>query len=453
MLSMNFNKIFLIIKREFITRVRTKQFIISTLLTPLLFMLAMGAMVFFATQSAPKVTVLVHDGTGLFAGNLKDKNGISFQDATPQNPETLKLLVQKTDATGLLIIPQNFVVNAPENIQFYSKESLGAGTINYIERSLTQQTEAIKLKNAGLRRSLIDSLRNTPIDIKTYQQTDQGLKKSNTGAALAAGMGMGILMYLFIILYGMQVLRGVAEEKTNRIVEIIASSVKPFELMMGKILGIAAVGLVQFLLWIALSAAASTAVGAIFGEKLMASQQKMMQSTTQIDSTQMAQYSQTTMPASGGMGALKMLDAVASLDIPFILSLFLFYFFGGYLLYSALFAAVGSAVDSEGDTQQLIAPIMVPIILAYMAAMLSIENPHSSISVWFSIIPFTSPIVMMTRLPFGVPTWQLITSMSVLVVSFVLCTWFAARIYRVGILMYGKKITFKELLKWASYKA
>ena len=448
-----FNKIFLIINREFTTRVRTKQFIIGTLLTPLLFMVAMGAMVFFATQNTSNIVVLVHDPAGVFAPKLTNKTGLKFQNVSEQNLQTLKVLVQKTDETGLLVVPANFSENEPQSFEFYSKESVGAGAINYIERSLSKQVQAMKLQKAGLRKGLIDSLRSTNVEIKTFQQSDQGMKKTNTSAALAAGAGMGILMYLFIILYGMQVLRGVTEEKTNRIVEIIASSVKPFELMMGKILGIAAVGLVQFLLWIILSIGASTLVGVIFGEKIAASQQKMMpQNLPQVDSSQVASYSQA-MPQGGGMGALKLLDAVASLDIPFILALFIFYFLGGYLLYAALFAAVGSAVDSEGDTQQLIAPIMVPIVLAYMAAMLSIENPHSAISVWFSIIPFTSPIVMMTRIPFGVPTWQLVTSISVLILSFVLFTWFAARIYRVGILMYGKKVNFKELIKWASYKS
>ncbi|MBK7183121.1 MAG: ABC transporter permease [Bacteroidetes bacterium] len=285
--------------------------------------------------------------------------------------------------------------------------------------------------------------------ITTKVEEDGNTKKTNTGLYMAIGLGAGILIYMFIFLYGVQVMRGVMEEKTNRIVEVILSSVKPFQLMMGKIVGVALVGLTQFLLWVILT----TTLYSVATVTLL----------KDIDIKQVQQKEQTfTVGANLDYMNMKKIEKpnivteiwndFKSVDMKTIVLCFLFYFLGGYLMYSAMFAAVGAAVDNEADTQQFMMPITIPLILSFVVAQTIIQNPESTMAFWFSIIPLTSPIVMMVRLPFGVPAWELALSMTLLVVGFVFTTWLAGRIYRTGILMYGKKVTWKELGKWLFYK-
>ncbi|HQF29489.1 MAG TPA: ABC transporter permease, partial [Bacteroidia bacterium] len=315
---------------------------------------------------------------------------------------------------------------------------------SYIEDALQKQIENEKLKSKGIDQSTLESIK-TSINLKT--QTIGG-QKSNTELTTVVGFIGGILIYMFIFLYGAQVMRGVIEEKTNRIVEVIISSVKPFELMMGKIIGVALVGLTQFLLWIVLTMTISAGVSSVFANKMSGAEIVKAQvhtSNVAIDGQGEEKLSKDDM--------MSIFENMDSINFPLIVGCFIFYFLGGYLLYSALFAAIGAAVDNETETQQFMLPVTVPLIFSFVVAQSIITNPDSQMGFWFSIIPLTSPVVMMVRIAFGVPTWEIALSMSLLVVGFIFTTWIAAKIYRTGILLYGKKVTYKELSKWLFYKS
>ncbi|MFI5452522.1 ABC transporter permease [Pedobacter sp. UC225_61] len=304
-----------------------------------------------------------------------------------------------------------------------------------------------KLKESGIAQSDLDQLK-TSVDIETKKIAETGKEESSSaGASTIIAFIAGILMFMFIMLYGIQVMRGVIEEKTSRIIEVMISSVKPFQLMMGKIIGIALVGLTQFILWIVLTLTISTVAVTVLVDKadvkkIAASAQSGSQVTT---------GTQVVSPAQGPMMDIQ--KSLAGLDFSKIVSVFIFFFIGGYLFYSALYAAIGSAVDSETETQQFMMPVMMPLLLGYALSLSVVTNdPYGNVAFWLSMIPFTSPIAMVVRLPYGVPNWELALSMVILVVGFVGTVWIASRIYRVGILMYGKKTTFKEMFKWFTYK-
>ena len=278
-------------------------------------------------------------------------------------------------------------------------------------------------------------------------------KRSDTDAVYAIGFGSGLLIYIFILLYGIQVMRGVIEEKSNRIIEVIISSVKPFQLMMGKIIGVAMVGLTQFLMWIVLSGIFMSIGQATFLKKYSQELIPVMQKKIPDyhGKNNIAQF-QNPETEAVNQDVAQILGAVTDPKFIFtLISCFLFYFLFGYLLYSALFAAFGAAVDNETETQQFMMPVTLPLVLAYVISIFIMQNPQSPVAFWFSIIPFTSPVVMMARLPFGVPLWELLLSMALLIATFVFMTWLAGKIYRTGILMYGKKVTYKELWKWLRY--
>jgi ABC-2 type transport system permease protein len=289
------------------------------------------------------------------------------------------------------------------------------------------------------------------INEKIYENGDS--KESKTDAISVIGFVCGLLIFIFLTIYGAQVMRSVMEEKTNRVVEIIVSSVRPFQLMIGKIIGIALVGITQFLIWIVLSTVLTTAVSATLLKKITADAniQKAQQEIVykQGSSANLKELHKT----DSRLEAIAMINDLKGVDFTAIIICFFLYFLGGYLFYSALFAAVGSAIDSESDTQQFIMPITLPLVIAYMMSISVMQNPEGNIAFWGSMIPFTSPVVMLVRLPTGVPLWQLITSLSLLIGGFMFTTWIAGRIYRTGILMYGKKVSWKEMIKWISYKA
>jgi len=300
----------------------------------------------------------------------------------------------------------------------------------------------VKLLQAGINKQVLDQI-NTRVSVDTLNLTDdEGEKNSSTGAAFIVGFAAAFVIYISIFIYGVQVMRGVIEEKTNRIVEVIISSVKPFQLMVGKITGIALVGLTQFLLWIILGTAISAGAISLLKSRSDVSQEQVNEALRESPALEQ----RANMPE-------KVLSAVNTLDIPRLLATFLFYFLGGYLIYSALFAAVGAAADNETDTQQFMFPITIPLILSFVLAQYVIQNPDGPLAFWLSMIPLTSPIVMMVRMPFHPPAWEVALSMILLVLGFLLITWIAARIYRVGILMYGKKVNYKELAKWVLYRA
>jgi ABC-2 type transport system permease protein len=430
------HKIWLIIQREYLVRVRKKSFIIMTLLGPILLASIMVVPIWLATVSDTTDTIEVLDESGWFPGAFKDNSDTRFINVSGPL-EQQKVAFLKTDYTALLYIPK-LDLNKPEGIRLYSKTNLGITKQAQLENILKKEVETLKFKQSGIDRELLEKMK-TDVNISTTNLSDSGEQNNNALVTTTAGYLGAILIYMFIFIYGVQIMRGVIEEKTNRIVEVIISSVKPFQLMAGKIIGIAAVGLTQFLLWIILSSAVTVAVSSSF-------------EVDRFSNDRITETLKESQDPAQAMEMNSMLTALDNLNIPKLLICFVFYFLGGYLLYGALFGAVGSAVDNETDTQQFMLPITIPLVLSFVVAQtVIIKNPDGPVAFWMSMIPFTSPIAMMLRLPFGVPGWQIMLSMLLLVLGFICTTWVAARIYRVGILLYGKKPTYRELSKWLFY--
>jgi ABC-2 type transport system permease protein len=433
------NKIWLIIQREFLNRVQKKSFLIATILLPLIFPAIMAVLVYAAIEqkkNASKDIVHYLDESGLF---VPDTSRFLFRKFEGSIAEAKKIF-QNDDSYGLLYIPQ-FEIAKPAGITLYTKNNPGPNEIGDLENLLENRVKELKMIKFNINQKVLDSIK-TDISIQTVNISEGGQEKtSDTKVLFAVGMACGIMMYLFIFIYGAQIMQGIIEEKTSKVVEIIVSSVRPFQLMMGKIVGLASVGLLQFLIWIVLITTLSSVVLGYFGLEMP--QQQMMNEMSK-------QYPDAQMQNPASMEVLAMLS-----QIPFgyVIFNFLFYFLGGYLLYGALFAAVGSAVDSPAEAQQFMFPITIPMLISYFGLFTFIlEDPHGSISVWLSIIPFTSPIAMMGRIGFGVPDWQLALSMLSLIAGFIFTTWVAARIYRVGILMHGTKINYKVMAKWFMMK-
>lgn len=430
------NKIFLIISREYLTRVRKKSFIVMTIVGPLLFAALMVLPTWLATRGSDQKVIEVLDESGNFKGKFQDSESFAFTYIS-DDLESAKGRVPGSKSAGLLYIPKLDVDN-PQGIVFYSPSNPSMTTVRSIERTIKNEIEEIKLLKSGIDKETLASLKSS-VSVNTINLSATGEEKeSSSAAASIAGYASSLLIYFFIFLYGAQIMRGVIEEKTNRILEVIISSVKPFQLMVGKIVGVAAVGLTQFVLWILLTFAVATAVTSIFGIESSSSQAEMM-------------------AAAGEQGAspneiASIMASVKSINFPLLLATFLFYFLGGYLLYGALFAAVGSAVDSDADSQQFMFPITIPLILSIMVLGAVLNEPDGTLAFWMSMIPFTSPIVMMMRVPFGVPAWQLALSMVLLVGGFLFTSWVAGRIYRIGVLMHGTKVNYKVLAKWFAMK-
>lgn len=460
-------KIGLIIKREYTTRVKKKTFIIMTILGPILFAAMMIApVILMKLEDDDFKKIAVIDENRIFDTALQNTEYIEFDFVSEDyydpinvsyNVAQAKVDLKDSDYYALLYIPHTAIETTkgvPAVVQLISHQQPNMGLKMHIANGLEKFLEDVKLSSKveelGITQEDVNeilSVVNTNINVVTSTLDDNGNEKeSSTEIAMIIGYICGFLIYMFVFMYGSQVMRGVIEEKSNRIIEVIVSSVKPFQLMMGKIIGVALVGLTQFVLWVLLTAGLVT-VGQTF----------LLKDYTPSDMTQQLEMGSQLSENSGAMDqdAAKfeqMFRAVYAVDYITIISLFLFYFIGGYLLYAAMFAVVGSAVDNETDTQQFMLPITIPLVLGIIVMVSAINNPEGSLAYWFSIIPFTSPIVMLVRVPFGVPYTDLIISMVLLVLSFVFMTWFAAKIYRVGILMYGKKVTYKELWKWLKYK-
>ncbi|WP_114781655.1 ABC transporter permease [Botryobacter ruber] len=441
------HKIWLIIQREYLTRVRKKSFIIMTFLTPLLLAAFLVVPAWLATVSDRSDVVMVLDESGLFADKLESKKDMQF--VTLQGSlEDAKKIYQETEYTALLHIPKINIQN-PEGIKVYSKKNASLQTKVRLENMLEREIESQRFIASGIERELLNKMKAS-ISLTTVNLSDEGEKTNNAIVTSAAGLIGAVIIYFFIFLYGVQIMRGVIEEKTNRIIEVMISSVKPFQLMMGKIVGIAGVGLTQFLLWVVLSSVVVTGVQAAFGIKPAPSPLEQYEAGR-------AQATGEEVATDQEGGAKEVVadvsHALGNLNFPLILACFLFYFLGGYLLYGSLFGAIGAAVDNETDTQQFMFPITIPLIISFiMSYTVVLQNPDGPVAFWMSIIPFTSPIVMMVRVPFGVPTWELLLSMGLLVGGFIFTTWLAGRIYRVGILMYGKRVNYKELSKWLFYR-
>ena len=439
------NKILLIIQREYLSRVKKKSFIIMTLLTPLIVAGFYGLIIYFSIQglsgTVNKIAVVNENKTLTERLSSTKNNTYVYVD---QSLAQMKASLKGSDFDYILYLPE-FKLDNPQGIQILGTKQAGLTLNNKISDGIEDLIRIQKLKESGLAQKDLDKLKSSvSIDTKKIGETGKE-EDSSAGASTIIAYVAGILMFMFIMLYGIQVMRGVIEEKTSRIIEVMISSVKPFQLMMGKIIGIALVGLTQFILWIILTTAISTGVVKVF---LPEKNKKEVSANAQVkDNDKSIREAVDNGPIANVQKAL------ANLDVTKIVSMFVFYFIGGYLFYSALYAAIGSAVDSETETQQFMFPVMMPLLLGYSLSLSVVTNdPYGSMAFWLSIIPFTSPIAMMVRLPYGVPEWQLALSIALLILGFVGTVWMASRIYRVGILMYGKKPSLKEMIKWFTYK-
>ncbi len=429
------NKIGLIIAREYLTRVRKKSFVIMSIVGPLLFGLLMVVPVWLGSREMDEKVIEVLDESGYFRGHLDNMGSVSFV-FLETDLDVAKEELRSRDSYGLLHIPELDLEN-PSGITFYAESNPSFEIQNSIERILKTEIESIKLDRSGIDKDQLDKIK-TRVTVNVVNITDKGEKEGDVVAASVVGYIGAFMLYFFIFLYGVQTLRGVIEEKTSRIVEVIISSVKPFQLMMGKIIGIGAVGLTQFMIWIILTFTISQVLIIAYGIDLPA------------PGAQMAAVDAEQFGDSEVVAAI--FEKVNTINIPLIIGVFLFYFIGGYLFYGSLFAGVGSAVDNDADAQQFQLPITIPLILAISILWAIIRDPHGNLAFWASIIPFTSPIIMIMRVPFDPPAWQIILSMFLLVVGFIFTTWLAGRIYRVGILMHGAKINYKILAKWFMMK-
>lgn len=431
----------IIILREFLSRVRKKSFIIMTLIGPILLGTVMVLPAFLASQSLEEREILVVDpGRIIYPNPGNDEVQLNYLEKPGEwDAEAAKAYFEESEAYALLYLPTgsnwdpDFIA---KNATVYGKNDVSLGTQSYLKDLIRNSIQQEKLKLEGVDPAILAQTK-TDVSLRAVILEGEQEKASATEIKTAVAFIAGFLIYLFIFLFGAQVMRGVIEEKTSRIVEVIISSVKPFQLMMGKITGIALVGLLQFLIWVVLVAIIySVSMVALFPDGM--DPQQLVAGGGQLAAEEMTKK-------------LAVIQALDSINFGTITSLFLFYFMGGYLLYGSLFAAIGSAVDSETDTQQFMLPITVPLILSIALAMPILENPDSNLAFWMSMVPLTSPIAMMIRIPFGVPVWEIALSMTLLAAGFIFTTWLAGRIYRIGILMYGKKVNYKELAKWIRY--
>jgi ABC-2 type transport system permease protein len=451
------SKISVIIQREYSTRVRKKSFIIMTILAPLLMaaILIVPTLIMTNEGQEYKKIAVVEDGSDLFRGAIPSTNDAEFIYLGNVDINDIKSSFSEAGYYGVLYISP-LVVNVPNAVQLISKKQPPIGLTNYISSVMEKEIEKQKLLAYNIE-NLDEILKNvrSRVSIQTIKIDDSGeIKETSTGVAMVMAYLGGFLMYMLVFIFGSQVMRGVIEEKTNRVVEVLVSSVRPVELMMGKIIGIALVGLTQFLIWIVLTIGVATVLTKVIASKseaVIETVQSMPQSIVSNELTEVTSVQQEglTPQLAEVMGILKTLK---NQNWGIILFSFIFYFLSGYLLYASIFAAIGSAVDNETETQQFMLPVTIPIILALMVAMGTMQNPESSLAFWFSMIPLTSPIVMMARLPFEVPAWELALSMGLMVITFIAFVWMAAKIYRTGILMYGKKTSYKELWKWLRYR-
>lgn len=435
------NKTWLIIKREYLSRVRKKTFILSTILTPLLFVALIGGVIFFTVRNIRNEKVAVVDPKGILKSNLENSKTVSYEFRSDVDTGNFK-----GKGFSALLYPPRTGINQSDEFRIITQKSLSRFANDRIKddivRSLENNAIADSLK---IDPKLIESLKKGAGAKIEFKKVDELETASGSNFELASGIGYitAFLIYITLFIYGVMVMRGVMEEKTNRIAEVMVSSVKPFQLMMGKIIGIGAVGLTQFLIWIVLIAGLSTLLMSFIPADVL---QQVQQQGADIPGAS-AQASDTMRMMANTQVSL------STINWPLVIVCFLFYFLGGYLFYAALFAAVGSAVNEDSqDAQSLTFPITLPIIMAIVIMVNAINDPTSSLAVWSSIIPFFSPIVMMARIPFGVPDtvqiWELALSMLLLILGFLFTTWLSAKIYRTGILLYGKKPTWKEMVKW-----
>ena len=434
------DKLKLIIRREFFAKVKNKSFIVMTILSPLMVVGLFLLIIFLNEKNAEEIrTIAFVDESQKFSDAFDDSDAVKYVDLTSMGIEEAK---EKTKEFyyGLLVIRKSDSLDELSNgITFFSNDTPSLTVLSSIESKLEKKIRNLKIAELQID---VDKIKAIETTVTIAAENFSGEKSSKIGSMLRmfAGGGFGYLIFMFIIIYGTSVMRSVIEEKTSRIIEVIISSVKPFQLMMGKIIGNAMAGILQFIIWMVIGGILLFAVTLYFGVGDVSS-----------SSAQMAPEMVQQMQNSSNNDLQLILLEIKNLPILTMFFSFIIYFLGGYLIYSSIYAAIGAAVDSETDTQQFMMPVLMPLVIAIYVGFSVIENPHGPIAVAFSLFPLTSPIVMLMRIPFGVPWWQLITSISLLIVTFIGMVWFAAKIYRVGILMYGKKPTYKEIYKWLKY--
>ncbi len=424
------NKVGLIIGREYFTRVKKKSFLITTILVPIVIIGFYAAIIAISIKGGDdKQNIAVLDEAKLFNGKVESKNKeVVFSFIQNETEQSFIKKYKEQGYNSFLYIP-TFNLEKPEKFTLHSQSSASLSTTSSLERIINKAIEDKRLVAQGIDPKKYEAI-SADVNLENTIDTKEGGKKSVAGVAYAVSFACGILIYMMMIIYGTQVMRGVTEEKTNRIAEVIVSSVKPFQLMMGKIIGIGAVGLTQFAIWIFLVFIMQFAIPLIFPDLVH----------------QMSSNANTTGNAAV---AATVMQGLSSLPLVKIVLSFLFYFLGGYLTYASLFAAIGSVVsEDQQEAQQLVFPVLMPIILGFVIMTKAINEPNSSLAIFGSLFPLTSPIVMMGRITYDIPLWQMALSMALLVGCFFLFTWITGKIYRTGILMYGKKPSWKEMIKW-----
>ncbi|MBY8961701.1 ABC transporter permease [Flavobacterium sp. D11R37] len=428
----------LIIKREFNAKVRNKSFIVMTFLSPLL-IVAMGALVgYLATLNSDQVNqVAIHDSAGLLKSDFKDGKNVKYTDLSAMPLDVAKKEVSESESyEGLIYVPAtDSLSQLATTVEYISNDSPNLDFVATIEDVVDNKLTRNNLKELGFDYDKIEQAKaSSKIHLSKFSG-EETFKEASIIKIIIGGIS-GYLIMMFVIIYGNMVMRSVIEEKTNRIIEIIISSVKPFKLMMGKIIGTSLAGILQFIIWVILGLGLIFLLSSLFGVQVGAAAQP-----------QAAEASKEAMD-----GIQLYLSEIWKLPLLTIFFSFIIYFIGGYFLYSSLYAAIGAAVDSETDSQQFLLPIIMPLMLGvYVGFFTVISDPHGTVATVFSMIPLTSPIVMLMRIPFGVPLWELLVSVAILFITFFAVVWFAAKIYRIGILMYGKKPTYKEMFKWLKY--
>lgn len=435
------NKIGLIIRREYFTRVKKRSFIIMTFLGPLLIAAIYIIPILLALHGDnEKRTIAVVDQSHWFERQFVNTENQTFIRLDDIDIDSTKKLVQQGFFDIALFIPET-QLNIPSSAVVYSMKQVPMTVESHIKEVMKNEIQVQKLLAAGVDPDILESIK-TNINLSVIRMDEEGGEKETfTEVQFILGMVLSVLIYMFIMLFGGQVMQGVTEEKSSRIVEVIVSSVKPFQLMMGKIIGVSLVALTQFVMWIILTGVIYVGFSAAVG---ISHPEAISQGTV------MAQEISST-NIMDNEAVQNVLNIVHSIDFGTIIFSFIVFFLLGYLLYATMFAAIGSLVDNNTDSQQFTLPVTVPLIIAILSAIYIVNDPDSSLAVWMSMIPFTSPVVMMVRIPFGIPIWQVIVSAVILAGTFVGMTWVAAKIYRTGILMYGKKPTYKEIFKWLKY--
>ena len=468
---MNLKKLNIIIGREYLNKVKKKSFLFITFGVPVLFVLMYVAIIFIMLKTTDESKlVAVHDSSGIVMPTLENNDVLAYVDFTMNDVDSMKNNLKGLGADILLVISPLDSVAKTVTATTYSEKPLGIETSEIIESHINKAVEGYRVNSfgiEGLDKIMSDVKSN--VSLKTYTVDEAGKETiSESGVYMALSLILSMMLYMFIALFSGMVMTSVIEEKSSRVVEVLMSSVKSTELMFGKIIGVALVALTQFLLWIVLSGVLISIVGGIWGfDNIMGAAgtaSEMTQvpgmgpSTTDLGTTMdlgtmMAEAAADTVSVAGeptGMQAV--MTTLAHLNYAEIIISFLLFFIFGYLLYASFFAAIGSAVENEADTQQLQIPVTIPLLVGFFIAFYAFKAPDSPIVFWGSMIPFTSPIVMLARIPFGVPFWQLALSLVLLILTFIVSAWASAKIYKAGILMYGKKSTFKDLWKWLKMK-